>query len=112
MTEKQKTNYIWFVYPKNSHTNGVLANELPEENLHRDVLCHDNVVRTMWQCPSRLLDYFWQSEEDLGIDFQIFNVAGSIRDIAGRVRECTFLYAKKRFFRIRKSRKAPKQKAK
>jgi len=89
-----KQKYRWFVYPLNSETNASFARELPEENLLRDIFCYDGITRTLWECPINLLRFFWESRSS-SINFQIFNVCGPSKRIAGRIRECTFLFNKK-----------------
>lgn len=89
-----KRTYTWFVYALDSYSNGVLASELPAENIWKGVDCVDGVTRNLWQGPKEIIKRLWESREDLNIDIQIFNVCGPSKKIQGRVRECTFLFRK------------------
>jgi len=91
-----KKTYTWFIYALNSHTNAVLARELPAENIWRGAYCTDGVIRDLWQSPKETIKRLWESREDLDIDIQVFNVCGPSKKIQGRVRECTFLFKKNR----------------
>jgi hypothetical protein len=85
----------WFVEPLDSHTNAVFARELPEEDLCQKIFCADGFTRTFWRCPWPLVKFFWESRVSEGLNFEVLNICGLNRRIAGRVRIKTFLLRKK-----------------
>ena len=85
-----KREYEWYILPTGNiaHTNKVLANNLPEENAMKDMLCQDGKTRDLWLCPSGKIIMFWRSRVDLGITFRIFSKALP----NGKIRDCTLLF--------------------
>jgi len=87
--EKER-EYSWFVESLDSHTNAVLARELPEEDLKEGILCADG-RHNLWQCPWNFVAKLMRSKRDLGLKFTIFNQEGN-----GKIRESLFLRKRRR----------------
>ena len=101
MTKKKK--YRWFIQPLDSHTNQVLAAEITEENLRRDVVCGDHKKRNLWQCEYPMVNYLMKSRSALKIRFRVFVQAGE-----GVVREWNLTRRRKKEQRrkVRKTKRS------
>jgi len=84
----KKRDYKWFVEPLDSHTNGVISNEVPEENFSHGVICEDGKPHNLWECSFQVVSALMRSQRNLNLQFKIFNREGK-----GKIRECTFLYS-------------------
>ena len=42
--------YTWYLYPKDDHTNEVIATNLSGENFTQKKLCSDGKERPLWEC--------------------------------------------------------------
>lgn len=85
-------SYTWFIEPLDSHTNEVLARELPEENFCRNMLCEDGKERDLWECKSQFVSYLRKSAKCLHIRFKVY-----VRESRyGKIRLADFLDKKKK----------------
>lgn len=102
MAEQKK--HEWFVWPKDSHTNGAFAMFIEsgdygfEADTLRDALCGDNKKRNLWRTSEQDAWFLWRSRIDL--KFEIFNRLGP----NGKIRNVTFLF--------KKDRRSPKKRRK
>lgn len=90
-----KRKYVWFLEPKDSHTNEVVANALQDEGSFNSVLCADGISRNLWQCSAELAKSFWASKQDLALKFDVFSAELNARGSAAKPRQCNFLFRKK-----------------
>lgn len=86
-----KQQWIWFIEPKDDHTNSVLVELEPTENANR-LRCNDGVVRPLWECTYATIGEMERSREQKHLCFKVFNRYGP----HGAIRECA-IYRK--FFR-------------
>ena len=102
-----KRHHIWFVFPKDSHTNEVVARFACqgtfgfESEALQDALCEDGLRRNLWITTEQDAWYLWRSRIDL--KFEVFNRRGN-----GKIRNVT----KPLFRKERRSPKKKNQKAK
>ena len=87
---RKKRNYSWFIEPRDSHTNEVLARELTEDDFKKGVLCVDG-RHNLWQCPWDFVRNLIKSRKTLKVNFKVFNQQGN-----GAIRECMFLKKKEK----------------
>ena len=97
-------HHDWFIFPKDAHTNEVIARFACEgtfgfesETL-KDALCEDGKRRNLWRTTEQDAWFLWRSRTDL--KFEIFNKLGG-----GKIRNVT-----KPLFR--KERRSPKKRRK
>lgn len=99
-----KKHHDWFIWPKNSHTNEVVAKMAQngdnrfEEGTLTNVLCEDHKRRNLWRIEEQDAWILWRSRVDL--KFEVFNRLGP----DGKIRNVTFLF--------KKDRRSPKKKRK
>lgn len=90
-TERMR-EYLWYVEPKDSHTNAVFAEVIGIENFNQ-VCCADGKSHRLWLCENyQMLQSFWASREKLQLNFNVFSAEtkkGKTRGI--RISNCTFL---------------------
>jgi len=73
MAKKQKAvATTWFIEPSDAQTNEIIAQEVSEENLHRDKLCKDGEKRNLWECSWDFVKKIIGSAEDMGAQFKVF----------------------------------------
>lgn len=100
----KRRKHDWFVWPKNDHTNEVIARMLQdgdnrfEDNLLSNTICEDGKRRNLWRITEQDAWILWRSRIDL--KFEIFNQLG----INGKIRNVTFLF--------KKDRRSPKKRKK
>lgn len=80
-----------FYVEATSHTNEVIAGELPTENLHKDVLCIDGKSRNFWLCDYRFITMLKKNRKSGQLAFKVWYREGRY----GPVREWPFLDEKK-----------------
>lgn len=91
----KERNYLWYVEPLNSHTNGVFSrmDELRDATNY-GIRCSDRRPRNLYLCDSRqTVQSLWDSREDQHLDLRIYNAfipKGGSRN--AKIRECTFLF--------------------
>jgi hypothetical protein len=99
-----KIKHEWFVCPKDSHTNEVIARFACQgtfgfdDNTLENVLCEDGKKRNLWRTTEQDAWFLWRSRTDL--KFEVFNRLGN-----GKIRDVTSPL-------FRKDRRSPKKKAK
>lgn len=98
MPKKRKHN--WFIYPKDAHTNEVVARLTDGgtsgfESEALTAICEDGKSRNLWRISETQAWILWRSRKDL--KFDVFNQVG-----AGKIRNVT-----KPLFR--KERRSPKK---
>lgn len=87
--------HVWFIHPKNSHTNEVIARFACEgtfgfeSDVLKDALCQDGKERNLWRVSEDNIWFLWRSRTDL--KFEIFNRLG-----CGQIRNVTFLFRRER----------------
>lgn len=87
----KERKFFWFIEPLDSYTNEVISRELPEENFMREIKISDGSFKNLWTCSSSLLSNFNRSKVANNLKFRIYSKEGE-----GKIRECTFLFKKKR----------------
>lgn len=98
---ENKRHHEWFVWPKDAHTNEVIARFGEggtygfESDALKDCLCADGQKRNLWRTSEQSAWYLWRSRGDL--KFHVFNRLG-----AGKIKDVTFLF--------RKDKRSPKKK--
>lgn len=85
------SNKIWYVEAHDSHTNEVIADVLPTENAHKNVLCIDGKKRDFWQCEYSLIAKLIKNQSSGQLVFTIFYRVGRY----GPVRKWPFTKKKK-----------------
>jgi len=88
---KQKRGTEWFVEPQDAHSNEIIAREVAEEDLCREVLCEDKIPRILWRCSFDLVKFFWQSRSCAGLNIKVFNRRINSGTSRGKARDVTFL---------------------
>ncbi len=96
----KRIGYVWFVEPLDSNTNIAFSQQISDDNFLSSIFCQDGQRRDLWQCTFRLLTAFQRSSRIMGLQFRIFNRFGN-----GQIRECKFLYYKRKL--QRKTKTAP-----
>lgn len=86
-----RKSYAWYVEPLDSLTNIIIVRELPEENFDKKLVKGDNHPRPLWSCPTWFIRDLCRSRNHLNAKFKIYSQVGQ-----GEIRECTFLYQKKK----------------
>jgi len=90
-----RRSYVWYVEPLDKKTNGVIAGsfslEIPEVKFIKKRIDGDGRFLNLWICPFTLITALKKTKRDLGLNFRIYSQVGQ-----GQIRECTFLYGKKR----------------
>jgi len=77
---KKKVRVFWFVEPLDANTNKVIAQELAEEaeeRKMRNLICQDGKRHNLWQCPFRLIQRLFLSQETLHLKFKVYTRQGS-----------------------------------
>ncbi len=100
---------IWFVYPKNAHTNETISRFVEQgtsgfETRPSEVLCEDGTKRRLWQASRQDAQQLWDSRNDLGLKLEIFNQRGN-----GKIRNVTLIFTDN-FKKGRRSKKMRSQK--
>jgi len=96
----KQTGCVWFIEPLDSNTNIAFDQQISDDNFTAGVLCEDGKRHNLWECPFWLLASFQRSSRTMGLQFRIFNRFGN-----GQIRECEFLYRKRK--PQRKTKTAP-----
>lgn len=65
----QMSKKLWYVHPRNQHTNEVIARKLPPENAYPDVLCIDGRKRDLWLCAYSFIAELERNRRSAQIDF-------------------------------------------
>jgi hypothetical protein len=87
----KKREYKWFIEPLDAKTNQVLAEELPESNAGRHIICADGKPHNLWGCSSGFLSSFIRNKRPLDLKFKAYARAGE-----GKIRECNRWYQHKK----------------
>jgi hypothetical protein len=98
---RRKVNYEWFVEPRNSHTNEVIMRKCSPEETLDGFMCENGKPHDLIRCGYNTVRYLVVSENDLGIDFRIFNRPGS----RGKLRDVTDFWKNKIKTKIEASKK-------
>ena len=85
-----KKNYMWYIEPLDSHTNVIIARQLPGENFETKFVKADNRCHPLWSCLPWFIRDLYRSSNHLNARFRVYSQVGQ-----GQIRDCTFLYRKK-----------------
>ena len=67
---------LWYISEFDSHTNEVIAQLLPNENCHSQVLCQDGKKRDLWQTDYATITRLKKSKQSAHLVFTIFKRSG------------------------------------
>lgn len=95
-----KKEYFWYVQPLDSHTNKVIAGQLPE-------MSEDSFRKkgNLWECSLEFVTSLYASKADFDLKFKIWGKQGH----HGKITEKTFLF-NPRHKRLKMKKKKEKEK--
>jgi hypothetical protein len=63
---------LWYLHPKDSHTNDVLAGELEEHGGFHRLRTNRHVFLPVWECSESKRDFFLASKENANLHFDVY----------------------------------------
>lgn len=87
-----KRTYTWYIEPLDSHTNGVIGQqlaELAEESFCPKIICGDKKQHDLWRCSYEFVLSLINSKDSLGLKFKVWGSTGRY----GKIVKKTFLFS-------------------